>query len=65
MFSLFSQKVSEYTKARMAAKLLSLKKPEARLDLPKYPTVTAGSQLWDIVQPHSWDFFTILRVEAD
>ena len=51
MFGLFSQKVSDDTKARMAAKLLSLKKPKARLDLPEYPTVTAGSELWDFVQP--------------
>ena len=65
MFSLFSKKVSDDTKARMAARILSLEKPEARLDLPEYPTVTAGSELWDFVQPHSWDFFTILRVEAD
>ena len=65
MFSLFSKKVSDDTKARMAARLLSLEKPEARLDLPEYPTVTEGSELWDFVKPHSWDFFTILRVEAD
>ena len=65
MFSLFSKKVSDDTKARIAARLLSFKRPEARLDLPKYPTVTEGSKLWDFVQPHSWDFFTILRVEAD
>ena len=50
----------------MAARLLSLKRPEeARMDLPKFPSVTEGSELWDFVQPHSWDFFTILRVEAD
>ena len=65
MFSLFSKKVSDDTKARMAARLLSFEKPEARLDLPEYPTVTEGSELWVFVQPHSWDFFTILRVEAD
>ena len=65
MFSLFSKKVSDDTKARMAARLLSFEKPEARLDLPEYPTVTESSELWDLVQPHSWDFFTILRVKAD
>ena len=27
--------------------------------------MTEGSELWDFVQPHSWDFFMILRVEAD
>ena len=65
MFSLFSKKVSDDTKARMAARILSLEKPEARLDLPEYPTVTAGSEVWDFVQPNSWDFFTILRIEVD
>ena len=66
MFSLFSKKVSDDTKARMAVRLLSFEKPEeARLDLPEYPTVTEGSELWDFVKPHSWDFFTILRVSAD
>ena len=66
MFSLFSKKASDDTKARMAARLLSLKRPEkARMDLPKFPTVTEGSELWDFVQPHSWDFFTILKVSAD
>ena len=66
MFSLFSKKVSDETKARMVEKLLSFEKPEeARLDLPEYPTVTEDSELWDFVRPHSWDFFTILKVEAD
>ena len=66
MFSLFSKKVSDETKARIVEKLLSFEKPEeARLDLPEYPTVTEDSKLWDFVQPHSWDFFTILKVEAD
>lgn len=41
MFSLFSNKVSDDIKARMAARLLSLEKPEeTRVDLPKFPTVT-------------------------
>ena len=65
MFSLFSKKVSDDIKARMAARLLSFEKPEARLNLPEYPTVTEGSELWDFVQPHSWDFLMTLRVEAD
>ena len=50
----------------MVEKLLSFEKPEeARLDLPEYPTVTEDSKLWDFVRPHSWDFFTILKVMAD
>ena len=27
--------------------------------------LTEGSELWDFVKPHSWDFFTILKVSAD
>ena len=66
MFSLFSDKVSEDTKSRMAAKILSCKRPkEPRIDLPEFPAVTADSELWDFVQPSSWEFFDILQVEAD
>jgi hypothetical protein len=64
-FSLFRKKVLDDIKAMMAGRLLSFEKPEARMNLPEYPTMTEGSELWDFVQPHSWDFFTILRVEAD
>ena len=66
MFSLFSDKVSNDTKSRMAAKLLSFDRPEEpRIDLPKFPIVTGSSELWDFVQPSSWEFFDILKVEAD
>ena len=27
--------------------------------------MTGGSELWDFVQPSSWEFFDILKVEAD
>ena len=64
-FSLFRKKVLDDIKAMMAGRLLSFEKPEARMNLPEYPTMTEGSELWDFVQPHSWDFFTILRVKAD
>ena len=66
MFSLFSNNVPDDTKARMAAKLLSLEKPEeTRVDLPEFPTLTGSSELLDFVQPNSWEFFNILKVEAD
>lgn len=66
MFSLFSNNVPDDTKARMAAKLLSLEKPEeTRVDLPEFPTLTGSSELLDFVQPNSWEFFDILKVEAD
>ena len=66
MFSLFSDNVPDDTKARMAARLLELEKPEeTRVDLPKFPIVTGSSELWDFVQPNSWEFFDILKIEAD
>ena len=61
-----TNKVSDDTKSRMAARLLSFEKPEEpRIDLPEFPVVTGGSELWDFVQPNSWEFFEILKVEAD
>ena len=66
LFSLFSDKVSEDTKSRMAARLLSLERPkEPRIDLPEFPVVTGDSELWDFVKPSSWEFFDILKVKAD
>ena len=66
MFSLFSKQVSDDTKARMVAKLLTFEKPEKkRVGLPAFPTLTGESQLWDLVTEESWDFFTILKVPVD
>ena len=66
MFSLYSDKVPDDTKARMAVRLLSLEKPEEkRVDLPEFPTVIRGSELWDFNQPNSWQFFDFLKVSAD
>ena len=66
LFSLFSDKVSDDTKSRMAARLLSFERPkEPRIDLPEFPVVTEGSELWDFVKPDSWEFFDILKVKAD
>ena len=40
MFSLFSEKVSEDSKSRMAAKLLSLERvEETKVGLPEFPAV--------------------------
>ena len=66
MFSLFSKQVTDDTKARMVAKLLTFEKPEKnRVGLQAFPTVTGESQLWDFVMEESWDFFKILKVPVD
>ena len=46
----------------MAARLLSLKREESvSLGLPDFPEVTAGTELWDLVTPKSWQFFDIVK----
>ena len=66
MFSLFSEKVSEDTKSRMAAKLLSLERvEETKVGLPEFPAVEAKMELWDFVTSQSWVFFDTIKMSAD
>ena len=66
MFSLFSAKVSEDEKARIACKLLKLSKPESyKLQKPKFPTVDEKTKLVDLVTPESYKFFEILGLDCD
>jgi len=51
-------------KSRMAARLLTLDRPESpSLGLPKFPVITAETELWDLVKKESWEFFD--TVESD
>jgi len=62
MFALFSNKVSEDTKSRMAARLLTLDRPDSpSLGLPKFPVITAKTELWDLVTEASWEFFEVVK----
>ena len=62
MFALFSNKVSEDTKSRMAARLLTLDRPDSpSLGLPKFPVITANTELWDLVTEASWEFFDVVK----
>ena len=62
LFALFSDKVSEDTKSRMAARLLTLDRPDTpSLGLPKFPVITATSELWDLVTEASWEFFDVVK----
>ena len=61
MFSLFSDKVSVDEKARMSAKLLSLRpsKPETyKLQKPKFAAIDEKTKLFDLVTPESYKFLT-------
>ena len=45
-------------KSRMAARLLTLDRPESpSLGLPKFPVITAETELCDLVKEASWEFF--------
>ena len=62
LFALFSDKVSEDTKSRMAARLLTLDRPDSpSLGLPKFPVITAKTELWDLVTEASWEFFEVVK----
>ena len=62
MFALFSNEVSEDTKSRMAARLLTLDRPDSpSLGLPKFPVITAKTELWDLVTEASWEFFEVVK----
>ena len=49
-------------KSRMAARLLTLDRPESpSLGLPKFPVITAETELCDLVKEASWDFFDVVK----
>ena len=49
-------------KSRMAARLLTLDRPEsASLGLPKFPVITAETELCDLVKEASWELFDVVK----
>ena len=49
-------------KSRMAARLLTLDRPESpSLGLPKFPVITAETELCDLVKEASWEFFDLVK----
>ena len=70
--ALFSKKVDLDTKARMAAKLLSLQKKKKKkntrsqkLMKPKFPKIGPNTQLYDLVTEESLEFFSIIKVDSN
>ena len=60
LFALFSSKVDDDMKSRIAAKLVSLTPDDnIQLGLPTYPDLTPATELSDLVTGKSWQFFTI------
>ena len=49
-------------KSRMAARLLTLDRPKSpSLGIPKFPVITAGTELCDLVTAASWEFFDVVK----
>lgn len=60
LFSLFSSKVDDDMKSRIAAKLVSLTPDDTiKFGLPTYPDLTPATELSDLVTGKSWQLFTI------
>ena len=67
-FSLFSSKLDEDSKSRVASRILSFedKKPAAySLVKPTFPTISPTTQLTDLVGPDSFMFFHILGLDYE
>ena len=67
MFSLFSSKVTNDEKSRIASRLLtfdsSVPKSE-KLEKPKFPEINENTKLVDLVAPESYRFFIILGLDC-
>ena len=62
LFALFSNRVSDDMKSRMASRLLTLDRKESpTLGVPKFPVLTAETELCDLITEESWDFFDVVN----
>ena len=63
VFSLFSSKLTNNEKSRMAARFLSISAPkEYPMGPPKFPSVNETTGLVDLIGPNSWLLFNKLKV---
>ena len=66
LFSLASEKLDDDDKSGIAARLLSLPKPnKIKLGYPDFPKLTDKTKLRDLVTPDSWQLFNILKMSPD
>ena len=62
IIALWSEKLDEDSKARMASRLLSIpRKADYKFGLPSVPNLTPATQIWDCITHESWEFFDILQ----
>ena len=66
IFSLFSNRLTDDEKSRIAAKLLTFPVPEnLPLGKPEFPDILEKTQLCDLVGPHSWLLFISLKLWSE
>ena len=64
--ALFSEKVDQDTKARMAAKLIMFREEDnesKKLEKPTFPDISEKTELYDLITSNSPEFFTIIGVD--
>ena len=66
LFSLASEKLEDDDKSSIAARLLSLPKPDKiKLGYPEFPKLSEKTELRDLVTSDSWKLFDILKISPD
>ena len=66
LFRLFSEKLSEDTKSKIASKLLTFPRvSDIKFGLPDCPSLTVNTEFWDLVSEESWMFFYIVNLPSD
>ena len=66
LFSLASNKLEDDDKSRIAAKLMSLPRPDKiKFVYPAFPKLSDKTELWDLVTSDSWQMFDILQMSPD
>ena len=62
MFALWSSRLDEDSKSRMASRLLSIpREADYKLGVPSVPNLTPATQILDCITHESWEFFDILK----
>ena len=66
VYSLFSNRLTDDEKSRMAALILTFSPPaEFPLGKPQFQEVTWKTELWDLCGPNSYMLFNILGTDSD
>ena len=66
LFSLTSNKLEDDDKSRIAARLMSLPRPDKiKFGYPAFPKLSDKTELWDLVTSDSWQMFDILQMSPD